>query len=125
MATERTSNGDPASVEFSWDKDNEACLFTWVYLGMDKQIDTNFEDTEKLKMTGLTFWNKSSSAQMRRIEAQALAGYLDGAFRKKVFAEYQAGYGFGKAIQDMAAILTSASKTVCGLAAEVDKIYLF
>jgi len=110
----------------NWQKSNRAARTTWLALWDLKQIpnDLLFEEAGAYKMDQLTFWARSSSAEMRQLQARAIALAIDDNFRGRG-AQYEQGRDGGKAHQDTANILSDEKKTIANLAEACDKNYLF
>ncbi|MDW3196441.1 MAG: hypothetical protein R8G66_28965 [Cytophagales bacterium] len=90
-----------------------------------KQIESNFEESGKIKMEDLTFYNVLSSSDLRNQEAKIIADQLDNIFRIGRGAKYESGVTRSDAMTAMVEILTDDSKLVEELAAKVDDQYLF
>ena len=111
--------------ECNWTNNNLACINTWAFLRVLKQLKAVFGDAGKLKMKELAYWNPAASPDARRTEALALASQLDNMFVNGLGAKYEPGYNRTKATTGMADVLVSADKTLCEFAATVDEAYRF
>lgn len=108
-----------------WSKNNRACTTLWTSLSKMKQLITNFDDSEGLKMSNLTFFNSLASADLRKQQATIVADQLDTIFRTGRGAKYENDISRGKAMISMIGILTDEEKTVSDLATAVDEAYNF
>jgi hypothetical protein len=108
-----------------WSKNNRACTTLWSTLHLLQQLTTNFNDSGKLTMSDLTFYNPLSSAQQRRQESFVLADQLDNIFRKIRGATYEAGVERTEAIHIMVEKLVIKSAEVQDLAECIDTSYAF
>ncbi len=113
------------AAECNWSNNNLACVNTWAFLRVLKQLNPVFGESGKLTMTELDYWNPASSPPARRAEALALASQLDNMFVNGVGAKYEPGYTRTKAVTKMADTLVDAAKTVCHLSVTVDEAYRF
>ena len=108
-----------------WSRNNLACVNTWAFLRGLGQLRPSFSNSKDLKMAELAFWNPTASPDARRLEARELASQLDRIYRKALLAKYEEGFNFAKAVDTLAADLSSENKTLCQLAVTVDQIYNF
>lgn len=108
-----------------WTNNNLACINTWAFLRVLKQLTAVFGEAGSLKMKELAYWNPAASPEARRTEALALAAQLDNLFTNGVGAKYEPGYTRTKAVANMADTLVDAAKTVCELSVTVDEAYRF
>lgn len=111
--------------ECNWTNNNLACINTWAFLRVLKQLKPVFGDAGKLKMKELAYWNPAASPDARRIEALGLASQLDNMFTNGVGAKYEKDYTRTKAVTSMADTLVDAAKSVCELSVTVDEAYRF
>lgn len=108
-----------------WSKNNRACKTTWFTLFVLNQSDKSFKESGDIKINELTFWNQSSSAEMRQSQARALCIQLHNNFTLIRRAKLEGGVDKEKAIGDMFNILMDDTKSLKELAAVVDNNYLF
>jgi hypothetical protein len=108
-----------------WSKNNRACKTTWFTLFVLDQSDKAFKESEDIRMNELTFWNQSSSAEMRQSQARALCIQMHNNFTLIRKAKLENGVNKEKAIFDMCNVLMDESKTLKDLAAVIDDNYLF
>src|SRR5260221_12155411 len=116
------STGKP---EFKWNQNNMACRNTYMLLIGLKQLTEPFSQAGTKPMKQLTFWNPAATGNMRELTATGLATQLDKFYMKVLFAGYEDGYEFHKAIETMKETLCAADKTLCQLAEIIDEIYHF
>jgi hypothetical protein len=114
----------PSSPGAVWSNNNKACNKTWWWLAFLNQIDKAFPAAENIKMSELTFWNETSSAEAREIEAEGLADMVIKGFRLDG-AVYEPDYNYASALLAMTKTLTDANKTVSQFAAVNDELFLF
>jgi hypothetical protein len=112
-------------AECNWTNNNLACINTWAFLRVLKQLKPVFGEAGGLKMDQLAWWNPASSPEARRTEALGLAAQLDNMFVNGVGAKYEQGYNRTKATNRLADTLVNAGKTVCELSVAVDEAYRF
>jgi len=110
----------------NWQRSNRAARTTWLALRDLQQIphDLLFEEAGAYKMDQLTFWARSSSAEMRQLQARSIAMAIDDNFRGRG-AKYEQGSDGGKALQGIANILIDEKKTMANLAENCDQNYQF
>ena len=111
--------------ECNWTNNNLACVNTWAFLRVLKQLKAVFGNAEKLPMEELIFWNPADSADARKTAALGLASQLDNMFINGLRAKYESDYTRTKAVTSMADTLVTADKTVCELSVTVDEAYRF
>lgn len=110
-----------------WTKNHLAQNYTWTFLFKTKNTKAEFDDAQVVKMKRLRFWNLAASPDARAIAAGALASAMDDYFRnpQKCAADFEEGYEWGNAIQELGGALTTAEGTIFDLAQKVDEIYTF
>lgn len=108
-----------------WTKNNLAQFHTWWFLNKLGQTRSEFDNAAGVKMSKLKFWNAVASPDARRVKAGAYASAMDGYFREKLSATFENGYHWGRAVDELAAVLASKDKTVLQLATAVDAAYDF
>lgn len=108
-----------------WNRNNRACTTTWTTLRVLDQNKKVFKDSGNVKMSELTYWNLTASADMRKLQATTLANQMDNIFRQIRRAEYEEGVTKEKAVNDMVNTLTTEEKTISHLADIIDADYLF
>jgi hypothetical protein len=109
----------------NWNKNNRACTTTWTTLRVLDQNRKVFKESGEVTMTGLTFWNPTASAEMRKIQATTLADEMDKTFLRVRKAKYEEGIDREKALKDMVGILISEEKAISDLAEIIDADYQF
>lgn len=109
----------------TWNKNNRACTTTWTTLRVLDQNMKIFNDSGTVKMSNLTFWNPTASADMRKFQATALANQMDNVFRLIRRAKYENDVTKEKAVTDITNTLINEDKTICNLAEVIDVDYLF
>lgn len=109
----------------NWTNNNLACVNSWAFLRVLKQLKNVFGSAGTLKMRQLAYWDPSASPDLRRAAALTLASQLDNMFVKGVGAKYEPGYNRTKAVNAMADVLVSPDKTLCEFAVVVDEAYRF
>lgn len=112
-------------ADSSWTKNHLAQFRTWFFLNRLGQTKVEFEDAAGVTMSKLKFWNAAASADARRIKAGAFASAMDGYFRDKLGASFEKGYSWGRAVDEIAAVLSSGDKTIQELSVAVDAAYDF
>jgi hypothetical protein len=108
-----------------WNKNNLACTTTWTTLMVLDQLKEVFPKSGTLTMKELTFWNATTSEDVRKIQAATIARQMDNIFTKLRGALYEEGSSTEKAVSDIITILTDETKIVSDLAATNDTHYLF
>jgi hypothetical protein len=110
-----------------WTPNNRAATTTWLTLRTLAQIpkDEVFKNAGSRKMNQLLFWAKSSSGQIRKVQAESLAIMMDNVFRDIRGAVYEEGVDNSKAIDSIIETLLDSDKTISDLAGINDSIYLF
>lgn len=108
-----------------WSKNNRACTTLWTALYSMKQLSTNFDESENLKMNDLTFYNSLSSAELRKQQSTIIADQLDNVFRIGSGATFETGIDRTKAMSNMIGVLIDDEKLVKDLASTVDDVYNF
>jgi len=108
-----------------WNRNNRACSTTWTTLRVLDQNDKVFKDSGTVRMSELTYWNQIADADIRKVQAAALANQMDNVFRQIRRAEYEDGITRAKAVGDMVNTLTNKEKTISDLAEIIDANYLF
>jgi hypothetical protein len=108
-----------------WLKINRACTTLWTTLYNMKQLSANFDDSGKLQIKDLMFYNMLASAELRKQQATIIADQLDNVFRIGRGATYENNVDRTSAMQNMVGILIDESKTVNDLASTVDNCYEF
>ena len=108
-----------------WKKNNRACTTTWTTLRVLGQNDLVFKDSGNVEMNKLTFWNQTTSSDLREIQARALAIQIDNIFRMIRKAEYEDGIDTENAIDSICDALTTEAMTISELAEVNDSLYLF
>jgi uncharacterized protein YicC (UPF0701 family) len=108
-----------------WSKNNRACKTAWSTLRVLEQLKEVFSAAGSLKMRDLTFYNQTSSKELRASLSRMLATQLDNIFREIRSARYEEGVTAEQAIEAMAGILTDGDLTVADLAETCDESYKF
>ncbi len=108
-----------------WSKNNRACKTTWFTLYVLDQSDKAFKESGDIRMDELTFWNQSSSTEIRQLQAKALCIQMHNNFTLIRKAKLEHGVKKEEAIGDMFNVLMDESKTLRDLAAVIDDNYLF
>ncbi|HWA10053.1 MAG TPA: hypothetical protein VG838_11430 [Opitutaceae bacterium] len=108
-----------------WSNNNLACAYTWADLNFIKELDTTFDQSEKVTMNQFRFWNNAASPDVRRLDAQNVAAQLAKMFSGVNFAKYESGKSYTTAVDEMTDLLVVATKTVADLAQVVDDNYNF
>jgi len=108
-----------------WSKDSRACTTLWTALYSMKQLSTNFDDSENLKMSDLTFYNTLGSAELRKQQSTIIADQLDNVFRIGSGATSETDIDRTVAMNNMIEVLINEEKSVKDLAATVDDAYNF
>lgn len=110
-----------------WNVNHRACTTTYTTLIVLAQLprDLPFPDAGAVKMSGLTFWKLTSSAQVRRVQAGALALQIDNVFRDIRGAEYEPGVDPATVPERIREALLRPEDNVADLAALFDGLYLF
>jgi hypothetical protein len=108
-----------------WSNNNRACTTLWAELHNMQQLSNNFDDSGKLQMKDLLFYNSLSSAELRESQAVTIADHLDNFFRLVLKAPYETDIDRTSAIHKMVGILIDGSKYVSDLASTVDDSYKF
>jgi len=109
----------------NWNRNNRACGTTWTTLRVLDQSFKVFKDSGDVKMSDLTYWNQAADADIRTIQAGALANQMDNVFRQIRRAEYEEGVTREKAVGDIVKTLTNENKTISDLAEINDDNYKF
>lgn len=112
-----------SSPEFS--ANNPAAIVTWGALKMLQQLGTPFDESGKLRLSELRFWDPTASEALRNLEAKGLASQLDAIYRHSLRGEYERSINHSVANLAMAQLLTQPNATVAGLAKMVDELYTF
>jgi hypothetical protein len=76
-------------------------------------------------MNQLTFWNQSTSSELRSLAVRTICHQLDNMFRLFDKAVYEEGSDNGVATDAMHQLMTNENNTVLQLAVEIDKNYKF
>ena len=113
------------ATECNWTNNNLACVNTWSFLRVLKQLKAVFGDAGALTMSELTFWNKAEDDDTRRTAALGLASQLDNMFINGLRAKYEPDFNRTKAVTSMADTLVDADQTVCEFSVTVDTAYRF
>lgn len=110
-----------------WSVNHRACTTTYTTLIVLAQLprDLPFPDAGAVKMNGLAFWKLTSSAQVRRVQAGALAVQIDNVFRDIRGAVYEPGVDPDAVPGLIREALLRSEDTVADLAALFDGLYLF
>ncbi len=108
-----------------WSRNNRACTTTWSTLRVLHQLVAKFDTAGSIKMDELTFWNSSTTPELRTIQANTLAYQIDNFFRMIRRAQFEAGSTHENAITDMVKCLLDKNKTVTDFAELNDFYYLF
>lgn len=107
-----------------WSKNNRACKSLWTALSSMKQLSADFDESGKLLIKDLMFYNNIVSAEHRKQQAALIADQLDNVFHGRG-ATYENNVDRTSAMQNMVAILTDESKYVNDLASTIDNCYKF
>jgi hypothetical protein len=107
-----------------WSNENTSCIKTWITLKELDQIDKNFEQSGDIKMEELTFWNSSTSEEMRNIQANTIAIEMDKIFIKDG-SKYELSSNKEKSINEIVKTLLVSDKTINDLASINDINYKF
>lgn len=124
-ASKRGRAGTASGERATWDPDNTAHNMTWILLLMFAEIDEVFPNAKDIRMTGLAYWNRATTAPVRRIQARAVAGALHRFLREEVRAGYETALGRGEAEDMLTGVLTDPRATVHDLGVKVDEIFHF
>ncbi len=108
-----------------WNRNHRSCTTTWTTLRILDQNNKVFKDSGAVKMSELTYWNQTASAEMRKLQTATLINQIDNIFRLVFRAQYEQGVTKEKALSDMSDVFTSATKTIADLAEIADTSYLF
>ncbi|WP_456425015.1 hypothetical protein [Rhodocaloribacter sp.] len=110
-----------------WSVNHRACTTTYTTLIVLAQLprDLSFRDAGDVPMSGLAFWKLTSSAQVRRVQAGALALQIDNVFRDIRGAVYEPGVDPDAVPGLIREALLRPENTVADLAALFDGLYLF
>jgi len=108
-----------------WNPSIRACTTVWSTLRVLDQNDRPFRKSGDVKMAELTYWNPTSSVEMRRLQANSLANQMDNFFREIRGAKYEDGVSRNEALQGILSTLMDEEKTISDLAEVADANYLF
>jgi len=116
---------DETKKNSDWNQDILACRNTYTLLVGLKQLTEPFSKAGAKPMKQLAFWNAAATDIMRQLLAAGLAAQFDKFYIKVLLANYEAGFDFHSAIEDLKNTFSSADKTVSELAQTIDGIYHF
>ena len=108
-----------------WTKNNRACTTLWSTLFTMDQLGVNFNESGRINIRDLTFFNNLAGGDLRTLEIEMIADQLDNVFRNARGAKYENGVDRAKAFADLINVLSDPEKTVEDLAETVDALYFF
>jgi hypothetical protein len=108
-----------------WSKNHRAHTTTWSTLLLLHQNARVFRESGAVPMSGLTYWNSTGSADIRKLQVATLVQQLDNVFRMIRGAKYEPGLTHETAIEALTAVLQDPAKTICDLANTADTCYRF
>jgi len=121
----KTMATDDTKPNQDWSQDNLACRNTYTLLVGLKQLTEPFNKAGSKTMKQLAFWNAASSDTMRQLVAAGLGAQFDKFYIKVLLANYEDGFDFHSAIEDLKNTFSSADTTVSDLAQTINGIYHF
>lgn len=126
MAKKQGGNPSVAATG-AWDGKVKANKQVWLYLFLEEEILTGFNDSKNVTMKQMAWWNTAASPDVRLIDADKVAGAMHHFFKADAELPYEKKFteGYSIAVPHLLKVLTNPDKTIPDLAKAVNDVFKF